>query len=271
MKKRSTVLPICLALCTIMMFSCGKNDESTATEESREKNWRDSIEYEGSFYVAEDTKLLYAVKKGKITFWDDGGNGSVKQELSYDSTADDVADRLEKLDENGDGYTDLRLIYDEKGGSVRYNLWLWDVKNSRYSLCRNYSNIENPETGTEPGTVIGTFDLGDFGTIRKTFTFNETCGIDQSASEITERDALAERIGASLGLDSLSLSNNKVTVDKLECTLYIASDAGKYTAYLVCSDESDWYADIGCTGEYKAVTSDKNGNYSLSLPASAEN
>lgn len=113
MKKRRIVLPLCLILCALLMFSCQKAEEGSETEETREKNWRDSIEYEGSFYVSDGIKYLYAVKKGKITLWDDSKDGNVKQELSYDSTAEDVADRLERIDENGDGYTDLRLIYDE--------------------------------------------------------------------------------------------------------------------------------------------------------------
>ena len=270
MKKRRIVLPLCLILCALLMFSCQKAEEGSETEETREKNWRDSIEYEGSFYVSDGIKYLYAVKKGKITLWDDSKDGNVKQELSYDSTAEDVADRLERLDENGDGYTDLRLIYDEGENCVRYNLWVWDIKNSRYSLCSNYKNIENPEKGTEPGTIIGTFYSEDFGTLKKTFTFNSTCGIDQTSSEILERDALAEKIGAGLGLDTLRLSDNTVTVDKLKCTLYIASGDGSDTAYLVCSDESKWYADVGCTGEYRAVNGDGEGNYSLSERA-AEN
>ena len=44
MKKRRTVLPLCLALCALLMFSCQKAEEGGIAEETREKNWRDSIE-----------------------------------------------------------------------------------------------------------------------------------------------------------------------------------------------------------------------------------
>ena len=102
-----------LLLAVLLAFSlAGCKDSTHNTEETKKpSDWRNSIEYEGNFYVDSETKLLYALDKGTITLWDNSGNGDVLQVLDYNTAESDAIERLDIKDVNGDGSNDISTIF----------------------------------------------------------------------------------------------------------------------------------------------------------------
>ncbi|MBR6650758.1 MAG: hypothetical protein IKL36_05030, partial [Clostridia bacterium] len=78
MKKKITLL---LAILLMLNITGCKDDVDTPEETKKPNDWRNTIEYEGNFYVNSETKLLYALDKGTITLWDNAGEGDVLQVL----------------------------------------------------------------------------------------------------------------------------------------------------------------------------------------------
>lgn len=251
-------LCLCFAvMAALFLASCddgGKPDDTTAAQ--IKTDWRNSIEYEGSFSVNSTTKLLYSLDRGTVTLWDDGGDGSILQTLKYDSSAPDAMERIEHLDVNGDGSSDLRIIYDEANGS-RYNLWVWNKSKGQYDACSIYKDICNPEAG-ENGTVLETIDKGFFGRVKKVYGFDERLTLTEISSELTGAEDTAKRIAEAFSLDKIAPTEGGVTIEMKECTAFAASDTqGASAAYLAYDSEGNWYVDMGMLGFYRVVEYDE--------------
>lgn len=242
------------AAAAVLLCSCGNGGgEDTEETAAGKSDWRNSIEYEGSFYVNENTKLLYALDRGSITLWDNGGNGEILQVLRYDSSVTDAMEHFERMDINGDGSSDIRIIY-ESGERNRYNLWLWNDEQAQYNMCRLYRDIYDPEL-TEDNKIIGFESKGVFGNVEKTYAFNEKMTLEVKKSVVTDADEVASRISAGLSLGEVRRAEGNATVDKRVCRAYIAENNGS-SSYIACNDDGEWYADTGAVGFYRCVKHD---------------
>ena len=241
------------------LFSCSgnsaENDETTAP---REKDWHNSIEYEGSFYVNETTKLLYSLDRGTVTLWDDKGSGNVLQTLKYDSTVDDAMERVEFADENFDSNADIKILYDESNGK-KYNLWLWNENKGQFDMCTKYKDIRDPRQVPEDKVIMSTDDNGVFGVLEKKFAFDEHMNITEVAASVIDESTVANNIAEKLSLGSTSPAESKVNIGKLECTAFITKDGnGTTTGYLAYDADGVWYADMGALGFYRSLAIDSD-------------
>ncbi len=258
MKKGLAIASFILA--SLMLFSCssgsGKEDETTAP---REKDWHNSIEYEGSFYVNETTKMLYALDRGTVTLWNDKGSGNVLQTLKYDSTADDAMERVEFFDANFDGNTDIRIIYDETNGN-RYNLWLWNENKFQFDMCTKYKDIIDPEPDADEGVIISLTNNGIFGVLDKRYSFDEHMNLTEVSAVVLNDSEIAYKIAGLLSLGSITYAENNISIDKLDCVTFTAKDnSGNITGYLAYNPDGVWYADMGGLGFYRVLT-DQGGD-----------
>lgn len=258
MKKLTAVLSFAVLL--FLLVSCGDGKKADTEKETSAPDWRNLIEYEGSFYVDRETKILYANDTGKITLWDNGGYGDVLQEIEYDTLVPDAVDRMETDDVNADGYADIRIIYREDGNDSYYNLWLWDAKEEKFAPCRSYRDIASPEN-TESGAIIGTVDLGDRGILRTEYGFDENFVLVPGDFIITNADEIAVKICDALFAGAApEEAPGKAKINGASCPVYkIPADSGAFLAY---SADGEWFADVGCIGFYRAVNAE-NGKYAL--------
>ena len=107
MNMKKIALGLCILLMLPLAAACGKKMEAEDTAPVKQAtDWRNQIEYDGSFYVSREIKLLYSLDKGTITLWDDGGTGKTLQTLTYDTAVTDAMENLIREDINGEGYAD---------------------------------------------------------------------------------------------------------------------------------------------------------------------
>lgn len=253
MKKIISVLLIIIT--AALLFSCGEDEREKSDTTAREKDWRNSIEYEGSFYVNEHKKLLYALDKGSVTLWDNGGTGEVLQTLKYDSAVSDVMSKVETEDFNGDGNRDVRIIYSDTEKGKNYSLWLWSEEDGSYSKCAQYSLIMNP-TAIDEKTVSGEVSLGIFGTLKKVYAFGEGTELDLVEITLEGADTVAAAIAEAFVSGEVYPAEGVATVGDVECTAYVVRDGDKETAYIAYDDDANWYIDTSLKGLYRALYED---------------
>ncbi len=257
------ILACALALITVFMFTaCNDGNGNTPKDTKKETDWRNTIQYESSFFVNSETRLLYALDTGKITLWDNDGEGNVLQTIEYDTSVPDAIERIEKEDFNGDGNCDIRIIYSESQRGSTYRLWLWNTIAKSYSLCQGYSSLVDPFFDEEKGCIISTEDHGYFGTVTKEFIFNETLGIDEISSTVNDAQITAQKIADETAGGTVSKLEGATTIGNETCLVYAASDEFRELAYIAHSSESDWYIDDGCNGFYRILKSE-NGSLVL--------
>jgi len=100
--KKICILALVFAA-VLCLFSCNEAKGEPVVTTGKVTDWRNTIEYEGSFFVNKDRKMLYALDMGKITLWDNEGSGAPFQELKYDTSVADAIESIEKEDFNADG------------------------------------------------------------------------------------------------------------------------------------------------------------------------
>ncbi len=257
MKKIISVLLVLFAL--FILASCTTDDEPAVT--TGNTDWRNTIEYEGAFYVNEKTRVLYAFDKGSITLWDNAGSGNVLQTIEYDTSVADAVERIEKEDINGDGNCDIRVIYSESEEGTRYNLFLWSEKTGRFAPCRIYSEITDPVIEENTGYVIGVWDMAPFGIVTKKYEFNENCGLDLVESIVSEPQKTAVTIATTFddSVVSVSPASGKATIEGETCDAFVANTVAKTVAYITYTADGRWYMDKGCFGFYREVLAE-DGN-----------
>ena len=229
-------IAIVAALC---LFSCGgegKKEEETTVK----TDWRNTIEYEGAFFVNESKRVLYALDTGSITVWDNAGDGKVLQVIEYDTSVADAIERIEKEDFNNDGNCDIRVIYSENERGKRYNLFLWSEKTGRFAECQLYNTINNPVYNEETGYVTGITDLGIYGKATVEYAFNENSGLDKVSASVEGLEDIAKMIATSIGGDSF------------EDTGYVSKN-GNRIAKISHNSEFEWFVDMGCIGLYRKL------------------
>lgn len=231
-------------ICTAaVLLSCGDKGKPKDTSGDGTVDWHNKIEYEGSFYVNKDTKLLYALDRGTVTLWDDAGSGSVLQVLKYETAADDAMERMETPDADCDANRDIRIVYKDAPEGSYYNLWLWNTQKGKFDACSLYKSLCNP-VHNDDGTVTAAFDKGVFGTVVKVYGFDETRSLSEISSVLTDEEAVATRLAGLLGLGAAKPADSSVTVENAACSAYITYDGEGETGYLSCSPDGDWYADM---------------------------
>ena len=261
MNKKKFALGLCILLMLPLAAACGKKTEAQNTTPVKQTtDWRNQIEYDGSFYVSREIKLLYSLDKGTITLWDDGGTGEKLQTLTYDTAVSDAMENLIREDINGDGYADLQTIYSENQGEACYNLWLWDAESGKYVPCAAYRLVKNPIPDLDSGTISSVLETEGFGTVRSTYQFTETLTLELSSQIVEGADDIAMQIARTFtGAAAASLSDGEAEINGEACTVYTVgtgvSGSGAYIAY---TPDAAWYADINCLGLYRAV--DWNGS-----------
>lgn len=263
MKKIAVIIVAAIAA-LICLTSCGEAKPAVDTAPSSpNEDWRNTIEYEGSFFVNKGLKMLYALDTGSITLWDNGGDGTPFQTLSYDTSVSDAIEQVETGDFSGDGNGDIRVIYSESEKGKRYTLFLWNEGTKKFAECRLYSTITDPIFNSEDCTVSGEWDLGIFGKVTKTYAFNETSGLDEVGIVLHDAEGVANKIAADTVGGTVTLSENHVTIDNKKCTLYIASEFGANSAYIVHTPEGEWYIDEYCFGFYRECLDNGEGTVTL--------
>lgn len=259
---------IALGLCILLMLplaACSKKTEQEDTAPVKQAtDWRNQIEYDGSFYVSQDIKLLYSLDKGSITLWDDSGTGDKLQTLSYDTTVADAMENLIREDINGDGFADLQTVYNEAAETVCYNLWLWDAGGGKYIPCATYRLLKNPKPDSASGTVSSVLETDAFGTVQSVYQFTETLELELLSQTVEGADEVAGEIARTFIKDAAVIpSEGAATVGGEECTAYTVgagvSGSGAYIAY---TQDAVWYVDAGCLGLYRAVEWD-GGAYTM--------
>lgn len=246
----------------LLLTSCGGGDKNPA--DTTEQDWRNRIEYEGSFYVDRETKLLYANDKGKITLWDNGGSGSVLQTVEYDTYVNDAADRVETEDFNSDGFTDLRVVYSESDEGVCYNLWLWSQKDMKFTECRPYRNILSPET-TEDGKILGTKNGATFGKLETVYSFTDELSIEAESFGISEDLAVADSIIKLICQTPTTVekSEGHATIDGVTCPVFNVIHEDSSEDYLAYNDKGEWLYDARCSGMYRCLVLTEKGTVDL--------
>ncbi len=255
MKKLTFALSLLLA--ALLLFSC-KGADGKTEETKKETDWRNTVESEGSFFVNEKTRLLYAFDTGRITLWDFAGEGAVLQTIEYDTTVADAIERIEKEDFNGDGHRDIRILYYEGEEGTRYRLWLWGERAGKYSECRLYSSIIDPAYNEEDKTVTGLEDMGAFGVLTRVYAFNETLGLDTVSVSIDDPAAIAQNIAAATVGGTAKAAEGTAKVNETECSAYVVSEGDTDIAYIAHTVDSKWYIDTGCRGFYRSIV-EKDG------------
>ncbi len=256
MKKYITVLFLALAM-LIMLPSCQKED-AKPEETKGNTDWRNSIEYEASFFVNSETKLLYALDKGKITLWDNKGNGEALQVLEYSSAEAGAIESIETRDIDLDGSLDIINLYSENDNGMKYNLWLWSSELGKYQECKLYRSINDPVVSEDGTTVTGTEDKGDFGIVETVYTFGEAASLTETSKEVINSDEIAQRIcadiiGSESGDTVLTKTEGTAFIDDIVCTVYAPATQQSQIAYIACSPNANWYIDDGCRGVYRLV------------------
>ncbi|MDD6094154.1 MAG: hypothetical protein PUC29_00205 [Clostridia bacterium] len=255
-----------LLFSALLLISCGNGNDAEKESDTAAPDWRNLIEYEGSFYVDRDTKLLYANDTGKITLWESAGDGEILQEIKYDTLVPDAVDRMETEDINSDSYSDIRIIYRETENGVNYNLWLWSEKAGKFVECRPYREITSPETA-EDGSIVGRTDNGQFGVLETVYRFDENEGLTAQSFKIFDAEKIAEEIfgGLSEHTALIAPAEGKATVNSCSCPVFTAKDplSGETLSYIAYSDTGEWFFDEGCTGFYRSVVSKDNGGFDL--------
>lgn len=246
-----------IILSALVLVSCGDGEEAESEKVTSAPDWRNSIEYEGSFYVDGTVKLLYSLDTGKITLWNNSGDGSVLQTLEYDSTVPDAIDRVETKDVNGDGYTDIVTPFSEADGKSFYNLFLWSEKDFHFEECKDFRHLENPVFG-ENGEILQTIDRGILGKVDNSFSFTKELELERASFEIIDGEATAKAIASALAPGDVALSDGRVTVNEEKCPLYTVTAGGEKIAYITCASGGDWYIDEHCKGVYRGVL-EENG------------
>lgn len=255
MKRIIAIMLLCLAAASL--FACGeskKKEEDTTAK----ADWRNTVEYEGAFYVNEKLRVLYAFDTGSITLWDNGGNGTVLQTIKYDTTVSDAIERIEKEDFNNDGNRDIRIIYSESEEGVRYSLFLWSEKTGHFAECNLYNEITDPVIDPDTGHVINVLDKGIFGTVTKEYAFNESSGLDEVSCTIAEADKVALAVADETLGGVARRSEGSATIDGVDCPAYIVSKDGKDIAYMCHTPDSVWYVDYDRLGFYR-LAEEKDG------------
>ncbi len=253
MKRKITV--ILALLLAFSLCSCNKsqNGEEQATTTG---DWRNTIEYEGSFFVDSKTKLLYALDKGTITLWNNSGDGSVLQVLDYNSAESAAIESLEIKDVNGDGANDISTIFSENEEGKKYNLWLWDSANGKYKDLNGYRKINDPVVSEDFSTITGTLDRGIFGIVESIYTFTEELSLEEISVCVSNADEVAKGITTALNLPEAKQAEGEAFIQSTKCSVYTADNK----AYIAHTPNGYWYVDIGCVGAYKAI-SDNNGAF----------
>ena len=254
MKKIAVILIALLA--SIALFSCS-GDSEKAEETTKKSDWRNTIEYEGAFFVNESTRLFYAFDKGSITLWDSAGNGEVLQVIDYDTTVSDAIERIEKEDFDADSNCDIRIIYSEGEEGTRYSLWLWSTVTGKFAECRLYNKIVDPVFDPETGNIVGIEDKGVFGTVTKRYAFNDTSGLDEVSCEISDPSAVAEAVNAATVAGKLEAAEGTAVIEEVECNVYISYSGTKTIAYIAYTPDSKWYIDKDCLGFYRSVNEEE--------------
>ena len=256
MYSRKIAFGLCVLLLLFSLVSCKEDRETTEETTGQSTDWRNQIEYDGSFYVSKEIKLLYSLDKGSIALWDDGGDGEMLQELSYETAAADAMDNLIREDVNGDGYVDLQTVYSDTGGETSYNLWLWSAADGRYRACSLYRMVKNPQPDPAAGTVSSQYVTEAFGTVVSTYRFTEALELETVSEAISDADEIAGAIALALTGDGTAApSQGEATVDGVECAAYTVgagtAGSGAYIAYI--PQDAAWYIDAGCLGMYRTV------------------
>lgn len=265
MKFGKFALGLCILLILPLAASCGGKHPADEAGTSRSStDWHNKIEYDGSFYVSPEIKLLYSLDKGSITLWDDGGEGDVLQKLSYDTTVSDAMENLIRTDVNGDGYADLQTVYSEEQGQICYNLWLWSGQTGQYRACGMYRLIKNPKSDPETGTVSSVFETEAFGTVQSTYQFTDTLDLEAISQEITDADTVASAIALALTGDAaVAPAAGPAKVGGEEYAAYtVGTGAGGSGAHIAYTPDATWYIDMQCLGMYRTVEW-KEGAYVL--------
>ncbi len=264
MKLKKIAVGLCILLILPLAVSCDKEKSAVQTEKSTgTTDWHNRIEYDGSFYVSSEVKLLYSLDKGSITLWDDTGEGDVLQKLSYDTTVSDAMENLIQTDVNGDGYADLQTVYSQEQGQSCYNLWLWSEQTGMYQVCGRYRLIKNPQPDPEVGTVSSIFQTEAFGTVQSTYRFTDALELEPISQEIIDADSVAAAIAAALTGDAAIVpAKGPATIggEKSVGGFTVGtgmSGSGVHIAYL---PDASWYIDLQCLGMYRIVEW-KEGTY----------
>ena len=261
---KKLLLFICLVLSVLCLFSCQKGGEELISgTDAAPADWRDKIAYDGSVYVNEGVKLLYSVDKGKITLWDNAGDGAPLQTLNYDTYYDKAFDTLKFEDINLDGHKDITLIYNKKDDFTLYNLWLWNQKSGSYTAIPLYRSIYDPVISEDGKSVFGKKDMGMFGVLEMTYTFCEDLSFTKTDMDIVNAEDIAAKIASQLtASSSAEKTGTTVTLNKEECTVIAVKENGKNVAYLAYTPEGSWYIDTKCIDVFRRIGED-NGLYTL--------
>ncbi len=243
-----------IAILALSLCACSSEESAKIVEETeKELDWRDTIEYEGSFFVDETKKLLYALDIGSITLWDNAGDGTPLQIIEYDTAVPDAIERIEKEDFNGDGSCDIRIISGETEKGKTYRLWLWSSLSERYSECTLYASLVNPEMNEETGIIVSSKDTGIFGVVTRELVFNDTLGLDEISSTVNDPDKVAQTLADEICGGEVKLTDRIIWIDEVECAVYEAGSEAHPYGYLAFSADGKWYADDGCRGFYRAL------------------
>lgn len=252
---KKITLGFCILFVLSLVTSCSREQPEEAVTTKQTTDWRNQIEYDGSFYVSEEIKLLYSLDKGTITLWDDGGEGEMLQKLSYETTAADAMENLIREDVNGDGYVDLQTIYNDVEGEACYNLWLWSSTDGQYQACGMYRMVKNPHPDPASGSVSSQYVTEAFGTVVSTYQFTEGLELEMVSETISDADNIAAAIALALTGDGTVVpSQGEATIDEIVCAVYTVgagvAGSGAYIAYM---PNGSWFVDIDCLGIYRAV------------------
>ena len=264
--KRLTVTAA-LILAAACLFSCNSDKGSDSAETNgTQSDWRNTVTYEGSFYVNRDTKLLYSQDKGTVTLWDNAGDGTPLQKLKYDTSYPDAMSTIEFSDINLDENNDITIVYSKSGDDVRYNLWAWNAEDKKFNEISQYKYIYNPEVSEDGTSVMGEKDLGIFGLLEMTYVFTDK-GLEVSERDVTNAGDVAQAISDKFA-DGLPTekTDGVICVNDADCRIIKATKDGRDAAYIAYTDEGQWYFDNGCTGAYKTL-SEKDGDFALGLYA----
>ncbi|MBQ4066993.1 MAG: hypothetical protein IJD22_05050 [Clostridia bacterium] len=261
MKKALLILLSLVA--ALSLFAC-KGDTDSTDKPSAEGDWRNTVEYEGSFFVNEKLRLLYALDRGVITLWDNGGNGEVMQKISYDTSVADAIERIEKKDFSGDGNCDLRIIYAESDAGTRYNLFLWSEVTKGFVDCSPYREIINPVHDSETNNVTAVWDKGAFGTVTRVYSFNESSGMDTVSTTVSDPDGIAAMIAGSYSSAEPVACGWIPEIKGKECKYYYACIVdGKPVTYIGGTEDSEWFVDLGAIGFFRPVVQNEDGDLEI--------
>ncbi len=254
-KKLSAI--ICLAAAAFCLFSC-KGDggaELYSKTDTVPADWRNTIAYDGSVYINEETKILYSIDKGEITLWDNGGDGTPLQTLNYDTYYDKAYDTLEFADINKDGSKDITIVYSNKEGAKLYNLWLWSTANGSFTSAPLYRTIYNPTVSEDGKSVSGKRDMGMFGILEMTYSIEEDLSLTQTGLDISNAAEIAAAIAGQFGLGNTveRTGSSGITLDGALCSVFAVKGENSNAAYIAYSSDGQWFADLACIDVFRQV------------------